>query len=80
MFDGYVLGATVENYLPALRSLPPGNSGVPFARAEDYIGIDEFVDSTHRQISLSRHFYRTTTAASASSRHRSGMCGQLSWT
>jgi SAM-dependent methyltransferase len=48
----------VENIVPALRRLPPGNSGVPFALTEDYIGIDEFVDSTQKQISRSRHFYR----------------------
>jgi SAM-dependent methyltransferase len=48
----------IETIVPALRRLPPGNSGVPFALAEDYIGIDEFVDSTHKQLSHSRHFYR----------------------
>ncbi len=48
----------IETIVPALRRLPPGNSGLPFALAEDYIGIDEFVDSTHKQISHSRHFYR----------------------
>lgn len=48
----------IETIVPALRRLPPGNSGLPFALAEDYIGIDVFVDSTHKQISHSRHFYR----------------------
>ena len=48
----------IETIVPALRRLPPGNSGVPFALAEDYIGIDEFVDRTHKQLSHSRHFYR----------------------
>ena len=49
----------VENNVPGLRSLPPGSSGVPFALTEDYIGIDDFIDRTHKQISRSRHFYRS---------------------
>jgi SAM-dependent methyltransferase len=48
----------IETGVPGLRQLPPGNSGVPFAVMEDYIGIDDFIDHTHRQISRSRHFYR----------------------
>jgi SAM-dependent methyltransferase len=48
----------VENGVPGLRRLPPGSSGVPFAVTEDYIGIDDFIDRTHKQISRSRHFYR----------------------
>jgi SAM-dependent methyltransferase len=48
----------IENGVPALRQLPPGNLGVPFAMTEDYIGIDDFIDRTHNQISRSRHFYR----------------------
>ena len=48
----------IENSVPSLRQLPPGNSGVPFALTEDYIGIDDFIDRTHKQISRSRHFYR----------------------
>jgi len=42
----------IENGVPGLRQLPPGNPGVPFAVTEDYI------DRTHKQISRSRHFYR----------------------
>jgi SAM-dependent methyltransferase len=48
----------IEKGVPGLRRLPPGNSGVPFALTEDYLGIDDFIDGTHRQISRSRHFYR----------------------
>lgn len=48
----------IENVVPALRRLPPGNAAVPFAVTEDYIGIDDFIDRTHRQISRSRHFTR----------------------
>ena len=48
----------IETIVPALRRLPPGNSGVPFALTEDYIGIDDFIDRTHKQISRSRHFNR----------------------
>ena len=44
--------------MPGLRQLPPGNSGVAFALTEDYIGIDDFIDRTHKQISRSRHFNR----------------------
>ena len=48
----------IETNVPGLRRLPPGNSGVPFALTEDYIGIDDFIDRTHKQISRSRHFNR----------------------
>jgi SAM-dependent methyltransferase len=48
----------IENVVPALRRLPPGNLVVPFAATEDYIGIDDFIDRTHRQVSRSRHFVR----------------------
>jgi len=48
----------IENAVPALRRLPPGNAGVPFAVTDDHIGIDDFIDRTHQQISRSRHFYR----------------------
>jgi SAM-dependent methyltransferase len=49
----------VENLVPTLRQLPPGSAGVPFTVTEDYIGIDDFIDRTHKQISRSRHFYRS---------------------
>jgi SAM-dependent methyltransferase len=49
----------IENGVPALRRLPLGNTGVPFALTEDYIGIDDFTDRTHKQISWSRHFHRS---------------------
>jgi SAM-dependent methyltransferase len=48
----------IENGVPGLRQLPPGNPGVPFAVTDDYIGIDDYIDRTHKQISRSRHFYR----------------------
>jgi SAM-dependent methyltransferase len=48
----------IENVVPALRRLPPGNAAVPFAVSEDYLGIDDFVDRTHRQVSRSRHLWR----------------------
>jgi SAM-dependent methyltransferase len=48
----------IETIVPSLRQLPPGNLGVPFALTEDYIGIDDFIDRTHKQISRSRHFTR----------------------
>jgi hypothetical protein len=48
----------IENVVPALRRLPPGSPGVAFAVTEDYIGIEDFIDRTHRQVSRSRHFWR----------------------
>jgi SAM-dependent methyltransferase len=48
----------VENGVPSLRQLPPGNVGVPFAVEDDHIGIDDFTDRTHRQIFRSRHLWR----------------------
>lgn len=49
----------IENGVPALRRLPPGAVGVPFAVTDDHIGIDDFTDRTHLQISRSRHFHRS---------------------
>jgi SAM-dependent methyltransferase len=49
----------IENGVPALRRLPPGAVAVPFSVDEDYLGIDDFLDRTHLQISRSRHFRRT---------------------
>ena len=49
----------IENGVPGLRRLPPGAVGVPFAVDDDYVGIDDFIDRTHLQISRSRHFRRT---------------------
>jgi hypothetical protein len=48
----------IETFVPALRRLAPGNTGFPFALTEDYIGLEEFVDLTHLQLSRSRHFVR----------------------
>ncbi len=48
----------IENVVPALRRLPPGNPVVPLAVTEDSIAIDDFIDRTHRQISRTRHFSR----------------------
>lgn len=48
----------IENGVPDLRRLPPGNAAVPFTVSDDYVGIDEYTDRTHRQLFRSRHFYR----------------------
>lgn len=48
----------IENLVPSLRRLPPGAPGSVFGLSEDYVGIDDFIDRTHRQISRSRHFSR----------------------
>jgi hypothetical protein len=48
----------IENGVPALRRLPPGAVGVPFTVTDDHVGIDDFIDRTHLQISRSRHFHR----------------------
>jgi hypothetical protein len=42
----------IETNVPGHRQLPPVNSGVPFALTEDDIGIDHFIDRTHKQISM----------------------------
>jgi SAM-dependent methyltransferase len=48
----------IENLVPNLRELPPGAPGCVFGLNEDYVGIDDFIDRTHKQISRSRHFRR----------------------
>jgi SAM-dependent methyltransferase len=48
----------IENGVPDLRRLPPGNAAVPFAVSDDYVAIDEYTDLTHRQQFRSRHLRR----------------------
>lgn len=48
----------IENGVPPLRRLSPGNSVVPFAVSDDYLGFDEFTDRTHLQTFRSRHLRR----------------------
>ncbi len=48
----------IENLVPNLRELPPGAPGRVFGLDEDYVGVDDFIDRTHKQISRSRHFRR----------------------
>jgi SAM-dependent methyltransferase len=48
----------IENDVPELRRLPPGNAAVPFTVSDDELGIDEYTDRTHRQLFRSRHLYR----------------------
>jgi SAM-dependent methyltransferase len=48
----------VENGVPDLRRLPPGSRGVTFTLTDDYVGVDEFTDTTHRQQFRSRHLVR----------------------
>jgi SAM-dependent methyltransferase len=48
----------VECAVPPLRRLPVDATAVLFASADDFIGIDDFVDRTHRQQSRSRHLHR----------------------
>lgn len=52
----------IENLVPALRRLPPGSPGATFTVEEDYVGIEDFLDRTHLQISRSRHFRRIDDA------------------
>jgi len=48
----------IENVVPSLRRLPPGNAAVPLVVTKDYIAIDDFTDRTHRQISRTRGLVR----------------------
>ncbi|GAB5559561.1 MAG: class I SAM-dependent methyltransferase [Synoicihabitans sp.] len=48
----------IENVIPALRQIPPGATSTPFAVSDDYIGMDEFTDLTHKQLFRSRHLSR----------------------
>lgn len=50
----------IENGVPDLRRLPPGNAAVPFAVSDDYFGIDDYTDGIHRQRFRSRHLYRSS--------------------
>ena len=48
----------VEVQVPPLRRLPAGTTGALFAATENLVGIDDFVDLTHRQLARSRHLLR----------------------
>ena len=48
----------IENSIPDLRRLPPGNTAVPHTVSDDFIGIDEYTDLTHRQLFRSRGLLR----------------------
>lgn len=49
----------IETVVPPLQQLPPGASGVLFDVSDHHVGLDEFVDRTHHQLSRSRHFLRS---------------------
>lgn len=53
----------IENGVPSLRQLPPGARAVTFRLTDDYVGIDEFTDLTHRQQFRSRHLRRGVDGA-----------------
>jgi len=46
----------IENMVPQLRRLPPGETIVPFDVSERHLGFDEYVDLVN-QISISRHYH-----------------------
>ena len=70
----------IETSVPGLRQLPPGNIGVPFAITEEYIGIDDFIDRTHKQISRLGTSTEMTMGLSVSIPSRFDTSGPLSWT
>ena len=48
----------IENGIPKIPQLKPGIQGVPFAMSDSYIGLDEYLDMTHKQLMRSRHLLR----------------------
>lgn len=46
----------VENGVPKLRRLPPGETIVPFSVTPDHLGFDDYVDLVD-QISVSHHYF-----------------------
>ncbi len=58
----------IENQVPRLRDLPPGETIVPFDVSPTHLGFDEYIDLVN-QISISHHYHidgdrvRTTTPA-----------------
>ena len=58
----------IENQVPRLRQLPPGETIVPFDVSPRHLGFDEYVDLVN-QISISHHYHidgdrvRTTSPA-----------------
>jgi SAM-dependent methyltransferase len=45
----------IENYIPALQQLPPGETTRVFTRTPTHIGIEEY--DLGRQIAISRHYW-----------------------
>lgn len=48
----------IELDVPDLSRLAPGTTAPPFTVSDDYIGINEETDRTHRQLFRSRHLFR----------------------
>jgi len=46
----------IENDVPILRNLPPGETLHPFDVSAEHLGFDEYVDYVN-QISISRHYF-----------------------
>lgn len=47
----------IENYIPQLRRLPPGQTVVPFTVTRDHLGFEEY--DTAAQIAWSHHYWVT---------------------
>ena len=50
--DGYFL---IENYVPELRRLPPGETTHVFIATADHVGVEEY--DVAAQLALSRHYW-----------------------
>lgn len=46
----------IENMLPQIRRLPPGETIVPFDVSEHHLGFEEYVDLVN-QLSISHHYF-----------------------
>jgi SAM-dependent methyltransferase len=70
----------IENGVPELRRLPPGTAAVAFTVTDDYVGVDEYTDLTHRQCFRSRHSTAAAMEPSPRSGSRFASCGRPSST
>ncbi len=66
----------IENYVPELQRLPPGETRHVFMAAPAHVGFEEY--DVANQIAVSHHYW-VIDVNSNSSHRRTATCGRLNW-
>ena len=67
----------VENYVPELQRLPPGETRHVFMATPGHVGFEEY--DVANQIAVSHHYWVSTVNSNSSRRH-TVTCGRPNWT